>query len=130
MSDKQKTVISANYRNRGDKQNPWLTRGEKEALEAYRLAKHVYAQDVTFTYSYQGEKGFGCAIVAVSTKVNLEDKLKRAATVPSDASPVHFNGFYDFYVNEDVEHCRLKRVDELWLTEDGKMFAVGLHFKS
>lgn len=118
-------TISANYRDRNNYREPWLIRETSEGTETYTAVESIFARDVVFVPSNESESGFGCRIVAQSDSTQAENP-----PMPSDSVRLRFNGGNNFYVSEDVPHCWVQSVKELWLTNKGEMYAKGIKLLS
>ena len=63
-------VVSANYRNREDKN--WLVRQESDPIDKYELRDRVVVKDFEFRSSGEEEEGWGCVAIAVG---EIEESL-------------------------------------------------------
>ena len=106
-------IVSRNYR---DRESPfkWLIRKATEAIENAKAYKNVIAERVTFSESSDGERGFGCRVVAIAESATGSDP---------ELTPValKFVG-YEFQRTDTGES--VEEVDVLELKEDGSMLAT------
>jgi hypothetical protein len=108
-----KYVVSANYLDR-ESELKWLVRREDEPVSQATAHRSVLCRGVKFQLSSEGEKGFGCRVVAIVDEVELD-----AESLP-EGGPLEF----DFNLFRNAIGCVVKAVNELALTPDGAVLEV------
>lgn len=116
-------IVSANYHDWQDKKKPWLARDSGEEPSPSQVESEIHVTGVTFHESGI-EAGFGCGIVGHAKMISGQ-----VPPVPEHATRIHFNGSTDFYAGQNIRHCWITGVDELWLTKDKEIYGVGITFK-
>lgn len=119
------TRVSANYRDRSDKNNRWLFRPEGSLITEYQTCPQLVCTNVKFKttrgrdsdYDHDGELGFGCQVVAVADSI-----APSFEGVPEVAVRLKFNEKYGNFYTDNVP--RVNSCNQLYLLPDGAMWAV------
>ena len=108
-------IISANYRDRNNKDYRYLVRRENQSVgDAIQVKEVIVTGPVTFRQSSAQERGFGCGVVAVADSSDIT----LIGIAPLDPVELQFNGFAFSDGQREVHEVR-----SLFLRNDGKILA-------
>lgn len=117
-------VISANYRDRSNKEFPWLIRVATDSVEAALPVRRVFAKDIYFSDSNEAEQGFGCRVVAFAKKAYFTTGKSSTLNVPnedtSDATMRRMSFGGNYFVDKENRQT-VSRVDFMLLEQDRSM---------
>lgn len=111
-------IITANFLNRHDPENRWLTREKGQRVERDSVPrKQIRAENVRFDPAGE-ETPFGCSAIAST----LAEKVEYDFEVPDLNTLVRLHFNYGEFVIHDT-NTKVETLDVLYLLPDGTMYA-------